>query len=194
MKTSETTKGLSDALVKALAAISNPAKDATNPHFKSKYATLDTGLNVIREALTKAGIAFSQTTRMEGDLMMLDTRLMFGNEFIEGEYPVIKFPARQQEIGSSLTYARRYSLFAAVGVAGEDDDDGNEANVSKIEPTTKLISEEQLDELLGLITETGSDPEGFLKYMGVKNILQIKAGDFSRAKTALLKKKEVANG
>lgn len=128
MKTSEQINEISAALSKALAVITNPTKDATNPHFRSKYATLDTGLNVIREALSKVGISFVQTTRIEGDMLMLDSRIMFGNQWIESEYPVTKFPAKQQEIGSALTYARRYSLFALAGVAGEEDDDANAAS------------------------------------------------------------------
>ena len=152
MKTSSTTKGLSAALAKALATIANPSKDATNPHFKSKYATLDGGLVVIREALSSVGISFSQATRMDGDLLMLDTRLMLGDEWLEGEYPVCKFPARQQEIGSALTYARRYSLFAIVGVAGEDDDDANAGNVtvanSLLDSLKKEMAEAQTLEAL----------------------------------------------
>lgn len=138
MKSSETTKGLSDALAKAQSVISNPSKDATNPHFKSKYATLDTGLNVVREALSKCGISFTQGTRMDGDVMMLETRLMHGNEYLVSEYPVCRFPAKQQEIGSAMSYARRYSLFAIVGVAGEDDDDGNAATTPAHAPKTDV--------------------------------------------------------
>lgn len=138
MKTSEQINEISAALSKALAVITNPTKDATNPHFRSKYATLDTGLNVIREALSKVGISFVQTTRIEGDMLMLDSRIMFGNQWIESEYPVTKFPAKQQEIGSALTYARRYSLFALAGVAGEEDDDANAASTPTPAPVRQV--------------------------------------------------------
>lgn len=138
MKSSSTTKGLADALAKAQSIIANPEKSATNPHFKSKYATLDTGLNIVRDALSKNGIAFTQTTRMDGDVMMLDTRLTHGNEFMESEYPICRFPAKQQEIGSALTYGKRYSLFSFVGIAGEDDDDGNAATTPASAPKTDV--------------------------------------------------------
>lgn len=138
MKTSEQINEISAALSKALAVITNPTKDATNPHFRSKYATLDTGLNVIREALSKVGISFVQTTRIEGEMLMLDSRIMFGNQWIESEYPVTKFPAKQQEIGSALTYARRYSLFALAGVAGEEDDDANAASTPTPAPVRQV--------------------------------------------------------
>jgi hypothetical protein len=59
---------------------------------------------------------------------MLDTRLAHkSGQWIEAEYPVCAFPAKQQEMGSALTYSRRYSLFSLVGIAGEEDDDGNAA-------------------------------------------------------------------
>jgi hypothetical protein len=156
MKSSETTKGLSDALAKAQAIITNPAKDATNPHFRSKYATLDTGLNVVRDALSKHAISFTQGTRMEGDVMMLDTRLTHGNEWMESEYPVCRFPAKQQEIGSALTYARRYSLFAIVGVAGEEDDDANAATSPTSAPrkASGPSSEEQSKTILSALLST----------------------------------------
>lgn len=152
MKTSEQINEISAALAKALAVITNPTKDATNPHFRSKYATLDTGLNVIREALSKVGISFVQATRIEGEMLMLDSRIMFGNQWIESEYPVIKFPAKQQEIGSALTYARRYSLFALVGVAGEEDDDANA--VSAPTPAPLRLSKTQSQPVFDTMAET----------------------------------------
>ena len=157
MKTSETLKNLSDALAKSLGKITNPAKDTSNTFFKSKYATLDAGLVVVRDALSQNGISFTQTTRMEGDVLFLDTRLMHGNEWIEGEYPVAKFPAKPQEIGSAITYARRYSLFAICGVTGEDDDDGNAASSPTPAPSKKASSsDEQSREILeALISSLG---------------------------------------
>lgn len=158
MKTSEQINEISAALSKALAVITNPTKDATNPHFRSKYATLDTGLNVIREALSKVGISFVQTTRIEGEMLMLDSRIMFGNQWIESEYPVIKFPAKQQEIGSALTYARRYSLFALVGVAGEEDDDANAAVSPAAAPARNVkpakLPKDESQKIYGALAET----------------------------------------
>jgi hypothetical protein len=158
MKTSETTKGLSEALAKSLQIITNPLKDTSNTFFKSKYATLDTGLVVIRDALSKNGISFTQTTRMDGDVLFLDTRIMHGDEWIEGEYPVAKFPSKPQEIGSAITYARRYSLFAICGVTGEDDDDGNAASSPTPAPSKKASSSDEQSQLIfdGLAASLGS--------------------------------------
>jgi hypothetical protein len=137
MKTSEAINEISAALAKAQGEISNPHKDKENPAFKrgdkvSTYADLASGINAIREPLAKNGIAFIQTERMDGELLMVDTRLTHASgQWIEGEYPVCRFPARPQEVLACLTYARRGSLFALVGIAG-DDDDGNETNKQEI--------------------------------------------------------------
>jgi hypothetical protein len=133
MKTSETIGKISEALAKAQAILTNPTKDAENPHFRSRYASLDTGLNIVRKALSANNIAFTQGTRLDGDLLILETLLSHGSgEWMQSEYPVARFPVKQQELGSAMTYAKRYSLFGFVGIAGEDDDDGNAANARDI--------------------------------------------------------------
>ena len=75
MRTSEEIGEISTDLAKAQAVIVNPSKDGNNPHFKSKYATLDTGLNIVRECLSKHNISVVQATRVESNILMLDTRL-----------------------------------------------------------------------------------------------------------------------
>lgn len=130
MNTSLETDKIDAILAKAQAEIENPTKDAVNPHFRSKYATLDAGLNIVRSVLSKHGISITQPTRVEDGVLMLDTRLAYQGQWIASEYPVCPFPVKQQEMGSALTYSRRYSLFSLVGIAGEEDDDGNAANAT----------------------------------------------------------------
>ena len=128
MKTSESTDAISAALAKAQGEISNPAKEAQNPHFRSSYADLASGVNSIRIPLAKNGLAYLQATRLDGEILMVDTRISHvSGQWVESEFPACRFPAKPQEVGSALTYARRYALFALVGIAGEDDD-GNAAN------------------------------------------------------------------
>jgi ERF superfamily len=130
---------LADALAKAQAKISNPAKTALNPHFKSNYANLATGIDSIRAALGEQGIAFVQTTAMRGEMMVLYTRLIHSSgEWVGSEWPVAAYSkVSPQQMGSALTYARRYSLFSIVGIAGhDDDDDGNIASSPPARPAT----------------------------------------------------------
>lgn len=162
MKTSDTIGKLSEALAKAQAVLTNPAKDAENPHFRSRYASLDTGLNIVRKALSAQNIAFTQGTRMDGELLILETLLSHSSgEWMQSEYPVARFPVKQQELGSAMTYAKRYSLFGLVGIAGEDDDDGNAANVRDIparkqpEPAPKAaaLSAEKSQEVYAMMAK-----------------------------------------
>ena len=141
MNTSEQINELAKALASAQAEIKNPQKDALNPHFKSRYTDLAGGLDAVRPVLAKHGLAIVQSTSMDGEMMMLTTRLMHASgQWIESVYPVARFPAQHQQIGSALTYSRRYSLFALAGVAGtDDDDDGNDASKEKIAPVVKDI-------------------------------------------------------
>lgn len=150
MKTSEQINEITAALAKAQGEITNPSKDSQNPHFRNFYADLTSGINAIRGALTKHGLAYLQATRLDGDIFMVDTRISHASgQWIESEYPACKFPAKPQEVGSALTYARRYSLFAIVGIAGEDDD-GEAANKTETPArkaqTVKPVADQPWDE------------------------------------------------
>lgn len=137
MNTSEQCNDLYKALSIAQGEIQNPSKDAINPHFKSHYADLSGGINAIRAALANNGLSIVQITSMRDDVLMLTTRVCHSSgQWLEGEYPVCKFPSAPQIAGSAMTYARRYALFAIVGIAGEDDD-GETANQSITPAATK---------------------------------------------------------
>ncbi len=118
------------ALAKAQGAIKNPTKDAENPHFGKAYADLAGGIAAIRAALSANEITYIQPTRIRGTMLIVYTRLIHSSgQWIETEWPACPLNAPPQAQGSGLTYARRYSLFSIVGIAGEDDDDdGNIAS------------------------------------------------------------------
>jgi hypothetical protein len=136
MKTSENIDAISAALAKAQGEIQNPVKNRENPHFRSSYADLAGGLDTIRPALSKHGISFVQMTSIDGDMIVLHTRLMHAGQWLEGLYPVGKV-SKPQEMMSALTYAKRAGLFAAAGVAGEDDDDDGGNSAGTIEPSRR---------------------------------------------------------
>lgn len=121
---------LATALAKAQGAIEDAEKDRTNPHFKSRYADLASVRDAIRSPLSSNGLSFVQLARGEGGHVEVETILMHSSgQFIS---EVLAMPVGQntpQGFGSALTYARRYSLMAIVGVAAaEDDDDGDAAS------------------------------------------------------------------
>lgn len=122
------------ALAKAQGEMKGAAKDSTNPHFKSKYAGLSSIWDACREQLHKNEIAVVQSPEIADGKMVLRTMLIHSSgETIEGFLPIqVAANATSQQVGSAITYARRYSLASMVGVApAEDDDDGNAASETK---------------------------------------------------------------
>jgi hypothetical protein len=137
MKTSETIGKISAALLEAQQAITFASKDATNPHFHSKYADLPSVIDAVKPALNKCGIVFIQSASpSEPGTLALSTRLIHvSGEWLEDTAVMPLQKLDPQGFGSAMTYARRYSLAAFTGLY-QDDDDGNAASVpAKQEPT-----------------------------------------------------------
>jgi hypothetical protein len=132
-------KELATAMAKAQAEIKAALKDSKNPHFKSSYADLTSVWDACRTALTKNGLSVVQIPNFEGDEVWLETRLLHASgESISGRYPLRPQQQTPQGYGSALTYARRYSLAAMVGVVADEDDDGNAAsNRGNYEPPAR---------------------------------------------------------
>lgn len=130
MKTSETIAALAAALSAAQGDLKNVEKGKVNPHFKSRYADIADGLDVVRPVFSKHGLSVVQATDYMTDtgVFLLVTRIMHkSGEWIESTYP-LPTGGKPQDVGSALTYARRYALFSLAGVAGTDeDDDGHDA-------------------------------------------------------------------
>lgn len=138
MKTSESLTKIAPALLEAQKSITFAAKDATNPHFRNKYADLPAVVDAIKPALNDAGISFLQAaTPSDDDKLHLTTRLIHSSgEWIEDTL-VIPLPKQDpQGYGSAMTYARRYALAAMTGLY-QDDDDGNAG--SGHAPTQKKV-------------------------------------------------------
>jgi len=115
------------ALAAAQGEMSNAPFDATNPHFKSKYATLASIRDATIPHLAKHGLSIHQVTKMNGQGMLLVTRLAHASgQWIVSEYPLPN-TSKPHEMGSAITYARRYSWAAITGIAAEEDEDGNAA-------------------------------------------------------------------
>jgi hypothetical protein len=120
---------LNAALVKALGELRNVAKNAVNPHFKSKFATLDSILDATRPILAKHGLALSQEPVFEDGMAGVVTRIIHTSG--ESRESKLLLPMRDQSAqgaGSAITYARRYSAAAVLGIASEDDEDGQVAS------------------------------------------------------------------
>lgn len=123
-------------LVIALNALTNPPKNAVNPHFKNRYADLASIRDHVVPVLADNNLALAQTTKTSDGRVVLVTRLIHasGDVVLEGEYPVIVGKQDAQGYGSGMTYARRYALCALLNIAADDDDDGNEASKPASKP------------------------------------------------------------
>ena len=152
MNKSESIKELATALAKAQGAIKGAVKDSANPFFKSKYADLASVVEAIRSAFAANGLSYVQSVEpSDKDEVRVETTILHSS----GEWigcgvlalPVSKVDA--QGYGSALTYARRYSLSAATGVAPEDDD-GNAATVAKPSLVKKMDGVEKALLVIGV--------------------------------------------
>ena len=117
-------KQIASALVKAQRAFGPALKTSTNPHFRSRYADLSACIEAVIDALNENGIFLLQKNYDCNDGIMCET--VFVHESGEVlECGIVHFPAVKQDpqgYASALTYARRYSLMSACGIAPEDDD------------------------------------------------------------------------
>jgi hypothetical protein len=134
-QSSETIGAIAAALARAQAKLTNPEKTQTAiihspfPREDSRtfrYASLANGLDIVRKTLSQQEIATIQTTRMDqatGKIHLTTTLAHSSGEWLSSDWPVIASTDTDapHRMGMALTYARRYSLFALVGIAGEDD-------------------------------------------------------------------------
>ena len=140
-------KQIAEALVKAQKGFSPALKTHTNSHFRNRYADLATCVEAVIDALNNNGIALMQMTHECQDGVTVETVFIHASgELLSAgklHVPAVKHDA--QGYGSALTYARRYSLMAACGIAPEDDD-GNAA--VKTPPRGGVISAPQPQEVV----------------------------------------------
>lgn len=136
MKTSESIAALAAALSAAQGELTNVGKGRFNPHFKSAYADIGDGLEVVRPVFAKHGLSVVQATDYNTDTgtFVLLTRILHkSGEWIESVYP-LPTSVKIQDQGSAITYARRYSLFSLAGVAAAEEDDDGESGQNATPP------------------------------------------------------------
>lgn len=128
MKFSESIGNISEALAKAQGEMKPAVFDATNPHYRSKYATLASIMESCREALSKNNLAVVQGTSVIEDRVVVTTMLVHSSgEFISDELSMNITKDSPHAVGSAITYARRYSLSSMVGIVFDQDDQDDDA-------------------------------------------------------------------
>lgn len=166
----EDKKELFLALSKAQGEVENAKKVSNNPHFKSKYADLATIWDVIRGPLTENGLSVLQLPcEAPAGQVGLVTHIghSSGQSISEKFFVGLKDPNNPQQVGSALTYMKRYTLLGVAGIASEDDD--GEAAVGRPGPAARAIDYTQTiaDTLEKL--ETATDTEARTLYEQVRN-------------------------
>lgn len=128
------------ALAKAQGMMGGALKDSDNPFFKSKYADLAAVMEAIRPAFAATGLGFIQVIHDSEKSACVETIIIHssGQSFKCGRCSVPVNKSDAQGYGSAITYAKRYSLQAAVGVPSVDDDGNAAARVKETKAPTIL--------------------------------------------------------
>ena len=191
MKTSEQISELAAALAAAQGMMENAIMNRINPHFKSKYADLAAIFDAARKPLSANGLAIVQTI---GD-GVLHTRLLHtSGQWIASVHP-LPMSGRPQEIGSALTYARRYSLSALIGIAADEDDNANAAEKARTKngKTPDKLSDEQALDLHNAINLTGRSTQWFCDFAHIEDLADLPPHRFEAAMAYVQKLPKVDN-
>lgn len=153
---SDTIKELATALSAFHLSVAKIPKDETNPFYNKRYASLSGILDAIKQPLQDAGLVFTQFPTGQNGLATVLIHYKSG-EFMQCEYFIQPVKNDPQSQGSALTYMRRYSLSAILGLNIDDDDDANAASTPPKKPAQlPTISDKQLMQFLGKL-ETAKD-------------------------------------
>lgn len=201
---SEQITEIAKSLVAAQSELKNTPASAVNPHFKSRYTPLDDILDMAREVLPKHGLSVLQSVSGESETITVTTMLMHtSGQWLESDPLTMKAErTTPQGQGSAITYARRYSLSAMLGVATDPDDDGNGAEESpkqqaKSAPVVgqapKTINKEQIGELNDICMDGDTLNKDKIKLLsgiaekyGYKIVTQIKPEHFEAIKKEMI--------
>jgi len=151
MRRSDTIADLVVALVKAQAQFKATPKTGKNPMFKSNYSTFDDIVGAVRGPLAEAGLSYAQMLDDVGGAPALTTTLMHtSGQWIDSTTPLVIGAGNRgtnevQALGSALTYMKRYALAAMLGVASDEDDDGNGTHKPQVQRSAAPQSDEPPD-------------------------------------------------
>jgi len=171
MKRSETQSEILKALAQFHKNIIQPKKDANNPFFKSKYVPLENVTEVIDKVAPEYGLAYAQEALTNADKGMVGVTTLLtheSGEWIEFEPLFLKADKQTaQGYGSAITYARRYALSSAFGIASETDDDGNETTTQTAN-AQKSFNDERgqfMNQIQSVANAKGGNPDKTYSYI-----------------------------
>lgn len=209
--TQSPTSELAAALAKAQSAFKPLRRTSTNPYYNSRYAELSECIAACSEALQSNGLAVSQSPSYDpqAKVVTVTTLLMHtSGQWLQGE---LSLPAEglgkdkqpkldAHTIGSAITYARRYAYQAILGIAAEDDDDGNRAahvaddpevfqsRPAAVQPKGRAISAAQAKRFWAIAHQAGADDaavDAVLAQFGVAAVGELSLADYDAAVDAV---------
>lgn len=201
MKRSESIANFAEAFAKFQADVTDPKMDEstdyitkTGKRINFKYASLKEIMKTVRPVLAKHGISIMQEPKMDGNRVSITTTLLHSSgEYIEFEPTIMNASSPMaQEIGSAITYGRRYSVSAVLGLGAEDDDDGNAAQDGVDNQKNPAKAEASNDESIGYATEK---QVSMIKSMLAKSTVPIEKilGRYHAANLESLSKEQASN-
>lgn len=193
-----------DTLAKALVAVQSELpkleKAALNPHFKSKYISLDTIMAEVLPIVNRHGLAWVTEPGYDGEELVLTYGVIHAASG-EERFCTMKLLAAKddpQGQGAAITYARRYSITSFFGISADEDDDGNRATASRQASRQRaqearsapvLLDTDQLASMTTAIREKGLDVADTLTQAGIEEPLKVTAAQ-AKAVQAILERVE----
>jgi len=178
---SENLNELFGALAKAQSEMEMAKEENYNPFFKSKYANLKEIVKASRPYLARNGLSVIQRVLPNGNgQFYLSTRLAhLSGQWIDSKMPITPPKSDIQSLGSYISYLRRYTYAAIVGVVSSDDDDDGEKAMDRTEQQKTLpLSKEEIQEIENLLEKLPEEREKVLKWCQVRAIKDIHRSKF----------------
>lgn len=186
---------IAKALVAAQGEIKSVPKDSVNPHFKNRYASLETITETIRPILTRHGLALVQgggipTSNEHGAVTAISVESLLvhtSGEWIGSSVTMPLDKATPQGVGSAVSYGRRYGLCSLLAITTDEDDDGNAASAPK-KAAPRPATDGQITQLIELARKT--DDSAAIEVRLQKPLTQEKAGEWIAKLTAKAAQKQ----
>ena len=187
-----------EAMVLIQKEIKNPAKNKTASgagQYSYKYADLAEILTLARPICAEHGVYISQPIHAADGYLWVTSILRHAasDTNIQSEWPICAVSGlKPQVMGTNTTYARRYSLSPLLGIAADDDIDGDMRDDPPVAPVKKIDAAQEF-ELVELMDTVGQDKPRFCNYFQIEKISDLPAAEFDNA-MQLLSKKAKQNG
>lgn len=172
---------LLEAFIQAQARMEQPKKTAVNPAFKTTYAPLDECIAASVPVLNAHGIGLRQPLASDGQAMTLSTVIFGYGESLELSSITWPQQGSPQKVGTDITYYRRYTLCSGLGIASEEDDDGNTASKDREQPkresapeprpipASQVVDAATLMQIRKLRADIGVDDDLYMQHLEIKH-------------------------